>query len=200
MLRRGFRIGAVVLLSGLGLLLMATPALAYGPVLGNSTAWVIPSSAGQGQQVTFRAAFRDQFNNPVSPPMLVTFFQMSGPAGCVVSFAQSSAMTDVNGQVAVTVTLPQNCSGQFVLGAVAGDVAVSAAVTATGGFANTTALPQSILASGLNSPWGTGIIALGLLLLLAGFLGLRFRRPARTEDAAGPPAPTRDPVGAHRES
>jgi hypothetical protein len=199
-LKQGLRIGAVVLLSGLGMLLLATPALAYGPVLGNSSAAVNPTSGGPGQQVTFTATFRDQFNNAVSPAMVVTFFQVSGPAGCTVTFAQGSATTDANGQVSVVVTMPQGCSGQFVLGATAGGVTVSAAVSETGGFANTSALPQAVLAGGLSSTWSAGIIAVGLLLLVVGVLAFRFRRPTRAEkDVAGEPAaPTREPVGTRR--
>jgi hypothetical protein len=199
-LKHVVRIGAVVSLAGLTMLLVTTQALAYGPVQGNSTAFVVPTSAGPGQQVRFTATFRDQFNQPVSPPVVATFFQMSGPAGCSVTFAQTSATTDVNGQVSVLVTLPQNCPGQYVLAAAAAGVTVSAAVTETGGFADTTALQQAVPV-GLVSTWPNGLMALGLLLVVVGLLGYRFRRRAQADEPVEEPAwPTRgEPAETRRE-
>jgi hypothetical protein len=198
-LKQLLRISAVISLLGLAMLLVTTQALAYGPVQGNSTASVSPTSAGPGQQVRFTATFRDQFNQPVSPPVVATFFQMSGPGGCSVSFAQNSATTDVNGQVSTLATLPLSCPGQYVLASAAAGVTVSAAVTETGGFADTTALPQ-VASSGLGSTWGTGLMALGLLLLVVGLLGYRFRRPAHSDDAAVEPSwPIHERVGTHRD-
>jgi hypothetical protein len=194
------RIGAVVSLSGLAMLLVTTQALAYGPVQGNSTASVIPTSAGAGQQVRFTATFRDQFNQPVSPPVVATFFQMSGPVGCSVSLAQNSATTDVNGQVSTLATLPLSCPGQYVLASAAAGVTVSAAVTETGGFADTTALQQAVPV-GLAGTWPNGLMALGLLLVVVGLLGYRFRRRAQADEPVDEPAwPTRrEPAETRRE-
>jgi hypothetical protein len=126
----------------------------------------------------------------------VNFSQMSGPAGCTVAFAVASATTDAAGQVATNVTLPANCPGVYVLAASGGGVLVTASVTATGGFADTSALPQAV-GAGDASSWGPRVIALGIVLTLVGLLGYRFRS-RRTALAEEPAWPTSDPVGTPR--
>jgi hypothetical protein len=193
-LQHWLRIGAVLLLSASAMLVLATEALAYGPVQGNSTFSCTPSSAAPGSTVTCVATFRDQFNMPVTPAILVRFSQVSGPAGCTVTFSSATATTDANGQVSVNVTLPANCPGQFVLAASGGGVTVTTTVTATGGFPQTAAAVPQVDGSG---SWGTLFIALGVLLVAAGYLGYRFRtrtpadQPLEVEE---PSWPTKEPL------
>jgi hypothetical protein len=114
--------------------------------------------------------------------------------------AQNSATTDVNGQVSTLATLPLSCPGQYVLASAAAGVTVSAAVTETGGFADTTALQQAVPV-GLAGTWPNGLMALGLLLVVVGLLGYRFRRRAQADEPVDEPAwPTRrEPAETRRE-
>jgi hypothetical protein len=197
----GLRIAAVLVLAGMTILLVTTTALAYGPVQGNSTGSTSATSVGPGGTIRFVATFRDQFNQPPSPPLLANFFQQNGPAGCTAAFAPTSATTDANGQVASNVTFPANCPGGYVLAASAGGVTVTAAVNVSGGFADTSALPQAVGAGDWSS-WGSRLIALGVVLVLIGALGYRFRtRRARAAESVEEPAwpTTSEPVGSPRE-
>jgi hypothetical protein len=127
----------------------------------------------------------------------VAFSQMSGPGGCTTttSFAPGSTTTDVAGQAATNATLP-TCPGAYVLAATGGGVTITASVTVTGGFADTSALPQAV-GAGDASSWGPRVIALGIVLTLVGLLGYRFRS-RRTALAEEPAWPTSDPVGTPR--
>jgi hypothetical protein len=152
--------------------LIAVPALAYtvGP---GSSGTVSSGTAAGGSSVTATFTFVQPNGTPFPAGVQVTFSQQSGPSGCTVTFSSATATTDASGKVSVTVTLPANCPGQFVLAATAaGGGTVTATVVESGGFPNAAGAP--VRAPAPFQPYFA--IAAGLVLIGLGAFGFTRRR------------------------
>ena len=164
-----------ITVAGLGLFAVATPALAYNVGPG-STCTSSASNPQGGTPFTVTCTFVDTLGAPIAG-VSVTFTATGPSAGTI--FTPATALTDVNGVVSTTVTLPANSAGTFALtGTLAsGQGAVSVSVTEAGGFPNTAA-------AAVKEPVGAyGALALGGLLVLVAIGGLAINRRRQSRSA-----------------
>jgi hypothetical protein len=139
MTRRPVRAAAV---AGLVVVALAASAL---PALGDPTgsSLVVPGSVAAGHQFSVQAQFVQARGVSLPAGVPVLFLQTSGPASdCQARFDPQFTITDATGTATVEGTLPPGCPGPFVLAATAtgagGVNSVSASLTETGGFPDTT--------------------------------------------------------------
>jgi hypothetical protein len=168
---RGSR-GSLTRAATVSVVLVAVLAVTARPVaaangLGGQSQLATPASIAAGQAFTATARFVQPGGSPFPPAVGVIFSQEASPAGsCAVTFDPQFASTDGAGSAATQVTLSAGCPGNFVLVATAaGAGSVTATITETGGFPNTSADPPGRPAW----PWDEvaglllGVAALALL-------------------------------------
>jgi hypothetical protein len=140
-------------------------------VVGGQSSLATPASAAAGQPFTATARFVQPNGSAFPLAVAVIFSQEASPAGsCAVTFDPQFASTDASGSATTQVTLSAGCAGNFVLVATAaGAGSVTATITETGGFPNTSADPPGRPAR----PWEPAAALVGLLLGAAALERLR---------------------------
>lgn len=150
-------------------LVAAAPALAASQCATTTTVTSSSTTGAGGTTITLTATVKD-CNGAGVAGATVTFSQTSGP--CASVFSSTTATTDANGQASVTVTLPQNCPGQYTFAANGAGVLGSTTVVESGGFPATSAEPPSG-----NLPWEPLVVlAVGGLMIVAAFSALYIQR------------------------
>lgn len=149
-----------------GALLVAVPVFAYTDTSPGSGATTSATTAQPGQPFSFTATFTDL------PDGTVVSFSAASAAGAScsgITFSPTSAALSGH-QASTSVTIPSACAGQSIFLTATGPQGqtVSATVTVAGGFPNTAGAPQGL-------PIGWIVMAIGLLLLVAGTFGLSRR-------------------------
>ena len=82
-----------------------------------------PTVGNPGDNIIVTVTITDCNGNGLSG-ILVVFTQASGPANCQLVFDPPQAVTDANGQVHTTVTLPGGCPCQYTINATAATVGI----------------------------------------------------------------------------
>lgn len=172
MLRRLTSSLVAISLTLTGLSFAVAPAMAYQGCQSASSATFTQTSGPGGTSVTFTATIKDCNGNAVAGAV-VNFSQLSGPGNCHVTFSSTSAVTNAQGEASVIVTFPENCPGQFVIGAATQGVQVQATFVETGGFPNTTLASSP----GPSRGWVLLLLAGALVILVSGGALIRSFRP-----------------------
>jgi hypothetical protein len=147
----------------LAAVLAAVPTAAVAAnIVGGGSSLATPASAAAGKPFTATARFVQPGGSPFPLAVAVIFSEETSPAGsCAVTFYPQFASTDAAGSATTQVTLSAGCPGNFVLVATAaGAGSVTATITETGGFPNTSADPPDRPAW----PWEPAAAVVGILL------------------------------------
>lgn len=152
-----------ILCVAFGAALTVTPALAYTDTTPGSGGSVSSSTVGAGGTTTFNVTM-----NGAAVGDVIGFSATAG-SGCTVTFNPTSATLNASHQASTTATFGSGCAGQNVTLVATGPAGqtVSATVAVSGGFPNTTTAPV---------PFGWIVMAIGAVLILAGILGVAWRR------------------------